>query len=247
MPRLTRFWFSKHKCLVLCFIFVGFVCGLNGWSSAVSLYCPPGPKLTSESSSAFYDHFDYRTIDTCRNDSSKKVLTIAVLSSGERLFNYLPAILETWAMEATADIEIVIFLEENSTESDEFLEETFSQVNSNDRRRYSACLFVVRLKNVENDYPPQKKSFYAMKFLYLYYAHRTSWILRLDDNAYVHSLTLLLWLKSIDHQHALYIGQGGTGRRQGPAIHFPPGKVRSSFTKFLYLFHWSLPVFLHGR
>lgn len=231
---------------MLFFVFVGFVCGLSGWSSVVSLYCPPAPRLTSESSSAFYDHFDYRTTGTCRNENSKKFLTIAVLSSGERLFNYLPAILETWAMEATEDIEILIFLEENSTETDGFLEETFSRVNSNHQRRYSACLFIVRLKNVENDYPPQKKSFFAMKFLYMYYADRTSWILRLDDNAYVHSLSLLLWLKLIDHQRALYIGQGGTGRRQGPAIHFPPGQVRTSFVKSLSRFISLLQYFCMG-
>ena len=222
MPRLARLCFSKHKYLILCFLVVGFFCGLRLWPFVLPPYCPPANRL---SSSAFYEHFEYRTIDTCRNSSSPKFLTVAVLSSDERLFNYLPAILETWAMEATQDVEIVIFLEENSTESEDFLHATFSRVNSLQRLKYSACLFIVKLKDVENDYPPQRKSFFAMKFLYMYYAHRTSWILRLDDNAYVHSLALLLWLKSIDHQRALYIGQGGTGRRQGPAIYFSPGQV----------------------
>ena len=64
-----------------------------------------------------------------------------------------------------------------------------------------------------------------MKFIYTFYQQRTSWLLRLDDNAYVNIEKLLKWLKSIDHNQPLYIGQGGTGRQNGPAIHFPPGKV----------------------
>jgi hypothetical protein len=75
-----------------------------------------------------------------------------------------------------------------------------------------------------------------MKFLYTYYQHRTSWILRLDDNAYVNIPQLIKWLKSIDHQRALYIGQGGTGRQNEPTIHFPPGKVNKKNIRFVNLY-----------
>ncbi len=64
-----------------------------------------------------------------------------------------------------------------------------------------------------------------MKFIYTFYQHRTLWLLRLDDNAYVNIEELIKWLKSIDHKQALYIGQGGSGRQNGPAIHFPTGQV----------------------
>ncbi|CAF1211934.1 unnamed protein product [Adineta ricciae] len=154
------------------------------------------------------------------NDQAKLFLTIAVLSSHERLNDYLPAILETWALTTTMEIEIVIFLEETSSTNVDFLDRIFSTLNTD----ILACLYIVKLKHVENHYPPQKKSFYAMKFLYTFYQHRTSWVLRLDDNAYVHIEKLIPWLKSIDHRQALYIGQGGTGRRNGPAVHFPPEK-----------------------
>ncbi|CAF1405697.1 unnamed protein product, partial [Adineta steineri] len=42
-----------------------------------------------------------------------------------------------------------------------------------------------------------------------------------NDNAYVNIEKLIPWLKSIDHRQALYIGQSGSGRRNGPSIHFP--------------------------
>ncbi len=151
--------------------------------------------------SSFYNHFQYRTIQTCQNDRSKLFLTIAILSSFERLLISLPSILNTWALDTTHEIEIIIFLEEKSLITEESIEKIFFHLNQN--LQIQACLFIVKLKYVENIYPPQKKSFYAMKFLYTFYSQRTFWFLRLDDNAYVNIEKLLPWLKSIDYQRAL--------------------------------------------
>jgi hypothetical protein len=246
MPRIAwNRW--KHSLFLICFFFIGFTLGLQYWHiilpkhcSSISSFSPTPLKINSP---LFYDHFQYQTIKTCRNETSKIFLTIAVLSSYERLIDYLPAMLETWVLTATIEIEIIIFLEEKSLYKEEYLKEIFFQLNQN----IPSCLFIVKLKHVENIYPPQKKSFYAMKFLYTYYRERTSWILRLDDNAYVNIPQLVKWLKSIDHQRALYIGQGGTGRQNEPSIHFPPGKVNenkfnfeiSLFLVFLYGWKWS--------
>ncbi|CAF5222120.1 unnamed protein product, partial [Rotaria magnacalcarata] len=121
---------------------------------------------------------------------------------------------------ATIEIEIIVFIEEKSSTTEESIQKIFLKLNQN----IKACLFIVKLKNVENSYPPQKKSFYAMKFIYAFYRHRTSWLLRLDDNAYVNIDELTKWLKSINSKENLYIGQGGSGRRNGVPIHFPSGK-----------------------
>jgi chondroitin sulfate synthase len=224
MPRMA-FHRWKHSLFVICFFFLGFFFGLYYWRLILPNHCPSiipyfPVKLNIIKSTSFYNHFQYRTIETCQNQTSKIILTIAVLSSYERLVDYLPAILETWILTTTNEIEIIIFLEEKTSGTEEFLQKIFFNLNKN----IKSCLFIVKLKHVENDYPPQKKSFYAMKFIYTYYRQRTFWVLRLDDNAYVNIQELMKWLKSIDHQQALYIGQGGTGRRNGPAIHFPPGK-----------------------
>lgn len=225
MPRIV---FNRWKCslYIITFFFLGFFLGSNYWQIILPDHCSSiistfsQQSLISIQSTLFYNHFQYRTIRTCRNETSKIFLTIAIISSHERLVEYLPAILETWILTTTNEIEIIIFLEEKSFHTEEFLEQIFSNLNSN----IQSCIFIVKLKHVENEYPPQKKSFYAMKFLYTFYTQRTSWILRLDDNAYVNIPKLIQWLKSIDHQQPLYIGQGGTGRHNGPAIHFPPEK-----------------------
>lgn len=174
---------------------------------------------------SFYDHFQYRNINKCRNETSKLFLTVAIISSYERLLIYLPSMLNTWMLTTTREIEIIIFIEEKSLETEELIEEFFNRFNSKTNQSVKYCFFVVKLKHVENSYPPQKKSFYAMKFIYTFYRHRTSWLLRLDDNAYVNIEKLVLWLKNIDHNQALYIGQGGLGRRNGTPIHFPRGQV----------------------
>ncbi|CAF1483143.1 unnamed protein product [Adineta steineri] len=220
MPRIIlNRW--KHRLFLLCLFFIGFFFGFYYWQIIIRYPCLYfSSKSNIIKSNTFYNHFQYRTIKTCENERSNIFLTIAILSSYERLIDYLPAILETWVLTTTNEIEIIIFIEEKSFQSEEFIEKIFLKLNQN----IKSCLFIVKLKHVENSYPPQKKSFYAMKFLYTFYYQRTSWILRLDDNAYVNIQKLIPWLKSIDHRQALYIGQGGTGRQNGPAVHFPPGK-----------------------
>jgi hypothetical protein len=94
--------------------------------------------------------------------------------------------LNTWPLDTTHEIEIIIFLEEKSLTTEESIEKIFFHLNQN--LQIQACLFIVKLKYVENIYPPQKKSFYAMKFLYTFYSQRTFWFLRLDDNAYMLTL-----------------------------------------------------------
>ena len=215
MSRISSNYLKSSFC-VISFFLLGFLVGRSYWPHI-------GCTTTRvHRRSSFYDHFPYRTIETCRTDRSKLFLTIAVLSSFERLAIYLPSILNTWALTSTNTIEIIIFLEEKSFHSKESPEKIFFQFNANSS--IQACLFLVQLKHVENTYPPQKKSFYAMKFLHIFYEQRTSWFLRLDDNAYVNLEKLYRWLNSIDHRRALYIGQSGSGRRNGSAIYFPPGE-----------------------
>jgi hypothetical protein len=215
----------KFSLYFLCFFIIGFVLGTHYWPTLVQVRCLLSviPTTTFQEKYSFYEHFQYRTVNTCQNESSKIFLTIAIISSHERLLIYLPSMLETWMSIATIEIEMIIFVEEESFGTEDFIQKLFFQLNKN--QTIKSCLYIVKLKHVQNEYPPQKKSFYAMKFMYEYYRQRTSWLLRLDDNAYVNVEELSKWLTSIEHRRPLYIGQSGAGRRNGPAIHFPPGQV----------------------
>lgn len=222
MPSRIVFNHWKANLSLICCFFLAFFLGLNFWQFILpDTSCSHSLQSIPIDYQSFYNHFYYRTLSCCTNERTNLFLIIAVLSSYERLLTYLPAMFETWILTTTIEIEIVLFLEENSFDREDFLDRLFTNLN---QRNLSSCLFMVKLKHVPNEYPPQRKSFYAMKFLHMFYRHRTAWILRLDDNAYVNIPQLIPWLKSIDHRQALYIGQGGTGRPKGPAIHFPPGK-----------------------
>lgn len=244
MTRLFHKYFKSNAQFIVFFL-VGFTFGLHYWHSYAKLRCSATFSRTETSTinRFFYDHFSYRTGSNCRNGTSSIFLTISILSSFERLTLYLPAILETWLLTTDREVEVILFLEENSTTSEDWIKRLFSELNRNQPTQ--ACFYIVKLKHVENDYPPQKKSFYAMKYLHAFYRQRTQWLLRLDDNAYVHVGELVHWLKSIDHRRTLYLGQCGLGRTAGPAIQFPPGKVRPAIRS-----NWIscsvVLVFLHG-
>ncbi|CAF0944767.1 unnamed protein product [Rotaria sordida] len=214
----------KFSLLFLCFSIIGYIFGIYYWQTFIRFPCPSTLIPMTRIKYSFYDHFQYRTKKTCQNENSQLFLTIAIISSYERLLIYLPSIFNTWILTTTIDIEIIIFIEEKSLISEEFIENFFFELNKNLSQYIKSCLYIVKLKHVENNYPPQKKSFYAMKFIYAFYRQKTSWLLRLDDNAYVNIEELVKWLKSIDHRKTLYIGQGGSGRRNGSAIHFPSEK-----------------------
>ena len=232
MTRLVNSDF-KSRLLLVCFLLVGFVLNSFHWQSSRRWHCLRSTNDARRpwTNASFYEHFPFRTEQTCSSASSQIFLTVLVLSSCERLTVFLPSILETWARAATQDMEIVVVIEEGSCHNDAWLDELFSQLN--EKQAIQSCLFVVKLRHVTNDYPPQKKSFYAMKFIYAFYAKRTSWLLRLDDNAYVQPDKLASWLRSIDSRRTLYIGQSGAGRRNESSIEFPPGKVGPTFGRLL--------------
>ena len=225
----------KSQLLLVGFLLIGLILGSFHWRSSLRWHCVRSSNGTRRprTNASFYEHFPYRTERACSIAPSEIFLTVLVLSSCERLKIYLPSVLETWARAATQDMEIVIAIEQGSCHNDEWLDELFSRLN--EKQSIQPCLFLVKLKHVTNDYPPQKKSFYAMKFIYAFYGKRTSWLLRLDDNAYVQLDKLALWLRSIDSRRALYIGQSGAGRHNESAIEFPPGKVGPASRRRLLL------------
>jgi hypothetical protein len=135
MPRIgCNRW--KHSLFVICFFLIGFILGLCYLQTILPNYCSsisyyPKPVKVHIQSPLFYNHFQYRTIETCRNETSKIFLTIAVLSSYERLTDYLPAILETWILTTTIEIEVIIFIEEKSFYTEEYIKKQFFKLNPN--------------------------------------------------------------------------------------------------------------------
>jgi chondroitin sulfate synthase len=70
---------------------------------------------------------------------------------------------------------------------------------------------LVRLKGVDDTYPPQKKSFAMMRWMYDNYLNEYEWFMRADDDLYVRGDRLEQFLRSLDANKAHLIGQAGLG------------------------------------
>lgn len=70
---------------------------------------------------------------------------------------------------------------------------------------------VIRLKGVDDSYPPQKKSFMMLKYMYEHYGNQFEWFMRADDDVFVRVERLVLFLRNVNSSRAAFIGQAGKG------------------------------------
>ncbi|TKR93598.1 hypothetical protein L596_008020 [Steinernema carpocapsae] len=70
---------------------------------------------------------------------------------------------------------------------------------------------LIRLKGVNDVYPPQKKSFAMLKWMADNHMNNFHWFLRADDDLYVNTDKLEDFLRSLDPNKAQFLGQAGQG------------------------------------
>ncbi|KAH7695275.1 chondroitin disaccharide polymerase, partial [Aphelenchoides avenae] len=70
---------------------------------------------------------------------------------------------------------------------------------------------LVRLRGVDDTYPPQKKSFAMLRWMYDNHLNDFEWFMRADDDLYVRGDRLEEFLRSLDSNKAHLIGQAGLG------------------------------------
>lgn len=73
---------------------------------------------------------------------------------------------------------------------------------------------VVALPNVDDRYPPQKKSFMMLKYMHDHYLDKFEWFMRADDDVFIKGDKLDAFLRGINSSQALFIGQAGTGKAE---------------------------------
>ena len=71
----------------------------------------------------------------------------------------------------------------------------------------------VRLKDVDDTYPPQRKSFYMLKHFYEHGIGKYDWFVRIDDDGFINLENLYRFLSSLDPTRPLYLGQAGFGKK----------------------------------
>lgn len=72
---------------------------------------------------------------------------------------------------------------------------------------------VVNLPGTDDAYPPQKKSFKMLKYMYENYLDKYEWFMRADDDVYIKPDKLEAFLRRLNSSIALFIGQPGFGTK----------------------------------
>ncbi|XP_046431299.1 chondroitin sulfate synthase 1 isoform X2 [Neodiprion fabricii] len=129
------------------------------------------------------------------SNSATNLLFVGVMTARKYLDTRAKAVFETWGSELPG--KIAFFSSETSTAPD----------NCPD-------LPLVALPNVDDSYPPQKKSFLMLQYMWQHFGDKFEWFLRADDDVYVRSDRLEKLLRSVDSRLPRYIGQAGRGNSE---------------------------------
>ncbi|XP_058443998.1 chondroitin sulfate synthase 1 isoform X2 [Malaya genurostris] len=79
---------------------------------------------------------------------------------------------------------------------------------------FASYLPLVALKGVDDRYPPQKKSFMMLHYMYEHYIDKFEWFARADDDVFIRTDKLEQFLRSIDSSKPQFIGQAGRGNSE---------------------------------
>lgn len=66
---------------------------------------------------------------------------------------------------------------------------------------------VVALHGVDDRYPPQKKSFMMLHYMYEHFIDKFEWFLRADDDVFIKPDKLEKFLRRVDSSKAQFIGR----------------------------------------
>ncbi|KAF2347604.1 Chondroitin N-acetylgalactosaminyltransferase, partial [Trinorchestia longiramus] len=73
---------------------------------------------------------------------------------------------------------------------------------------------VIRLKGVDDSYPPQKKSFMMLKYMHDHFLDHFEFFMRADDDVYIRPDEFEKFLRSVNSTKLQFIGQTGKGNSE---------------------------------
>lgn len=124
----------------------------------------------------------------------KKMVFVGVLTQQSYLPTRAKYLYETWGKEVDG---LVFFVGEDCVVPPDL-----------------AYLPVVKLAGIpDNVYPPLKKTFAVMRYMYDNYLNQFNWFIRADDDVYMRTKQLKELLGNMLPYEKVYLGRAGTGRR----------------------------------
>uniref|UniRef100_A0A182Q9N3 Hexosyltransferase n=1 Tax=Anopheles farauti TaxID=69004 RepID=A0A182Q9N3_9DIPT len=125
------------------------------------------------------------------HNSQNTLVFVGVMTAKEFLQGRARAVYETWGKRVPG--KVAFFSSQDSVAPD---------------------LPLVALRGVDDRYPPQKKSFMMLHYMYEHYIDHFEWFARADDDVYIRTDRLEKFLRSIDSSKPQFIGQAGRGNSE---------------------------------
>lgn len=126
------------------------------------------------------------------HNNQKNLLFVGVITAEKYLATRAVAVYKTWGSDIPG--KIAFFSSEESK-----------------RPANMPDLPLVSLPNVDDSYPPQKKSFLMLKYMWEKYGDHFEWFFRADDDVYIRPDKIEDLLRSLDSKKLYFIGQAGKG------------------------------------
>ena len=123
----------------------------------------------------------------------KDTVLIGILTQQEYLHTRAQAVYETWGQDVSG---VVFFVGEDCN------------VSAN-----LSHLPIIKLKGIpDHVYPPLKKAFAVMQYMYDNFINQYNWFIRADDDMYVRGELLMDLLKKMSPYEKVYLGRAGVGK-----------------------------------
>nr|CAD7398332.1 unnamed protein product [Timema poppensis] len=138
---------------------------------------------------------DMLDLNENRHNSAKTLLFVGVMTAQKYLPTRAVAVYDTWGKELPGRI-------------------AFFSSGTSYPPPAKPRLPLVALRGVDDSYPPQKKSFLMLQYMWQNYGDRFEWFMRADDDVYVRPDKLEKLLRSVDSKKPQFIGQAGRGNQE---------------------------------
>uniref|UniRef100_A0A1B6M1P9 Hexosyltransferase n=1 Tax=Graphocephala atropunctata TaxID=36148 RepID=A0A1B6M1P9_9HEMI len=132
---------------------------------------------------------------TLPNNSQKGLIFVGVMTAEKYLATRAVAVYDTWGKAVPG--KIAFFSSEVSKQP-----------------KNCPDLPLVSLKTVDDSYPPQKKSFLMLKYMWDNFGDKFEWFFRADDDVYIRTERLEYFLRSLDSRKPYFLGQAGKGNQE---------------------------------
>jgi hypothetical protein len=196
-PRITMFSRRRRILKLLLAFATGLTLGCLLFSGRMARPCTSTP-LEIPSSDEFFarpDKEPEKVVPLPSSPGQKSLLFVGVMTAQKYLSTRAVGVFETWGKDIPG--KIAFFSSEDSAVPE----------NRPD-------LPLVPLRGVDDSYPPQKKSFLMLEYMWENYGDYFEWFLRADDDVFVRADRMELFLRSVDSRKPLFVGQAGRGNQE---------------------------------